>query len=67
MVIASDGLWEFMDNEEVLKTILPFYKKDRKKPGKAIEKLIQKSTSRWNKEEGVVDDTTVILLYLNVS
>lgn len=67
LVIASDGLWEFVSNKEVLDTILPFYKKDKTKPGKAIEKLIQKSTNKWVKEEGVVDDTTVIVAYLNVS
>jgi len=55
-----------MTNEQVLDIILPFYKKHRKYPNKAIEKLIIKSTAQWSKEEGVVDDTTVILVYLNV-
>jgi serine/threonine protein phosphatase PrpC len=67
LIVASDGLWEFLSNKQVLDTILPFYKKDRKRPEKAIEKLIAKSTAKWSKEEGVVDDTTVILVYLNVN
>jgi serine/threonine protein phosphatase PrpC len=52
LVIASDGLWEFLSNKEVLDIILPFYKKDKKRPGKAIDKLILKSTNKWVKEEG---------------
>lgn len=67
LIVASDGLWEFLSNKQVLDTILPFYKKDKKRPEKAIEKLIAKSTAKWSKEEGVVDDTTVILVYLNVN
>lgn len=31
LIIASDGVWEYMSNEEVLKVVLPFYqKKDHK-------------------------------------
>lgn len=67
LIVATDGLWEFVTNKQVLDTILPFYKNDKKKPEKAIDKLIQKSTARWMKEEGVVDDTTIILVYLNVT
>ena len=67
LVIASDGLWEFMDNQEVLDTILPFYKKSPKHPEKAIDKLVSKATMKWQKEEDVVDDTTVIVAYLKVT
>lgn len=67
LVIASDGLWEFMSNKQVLDVILPFYRDDRNRPGKAIEKLVQVSTNKWSKEEGVVDDITIIVVYLNVN
>lgn len=31
LIIASDGVWEYMSNEDVLKVVLPFYqKKDHK-------------------------------------
>ncbi|CAI2384423.1 unnamed protein product [Moneuplotes crassus] len=67
LVIGSDGLWEFMDNKEVLDIILPFYKKDKTKPEKAIDKLIKKASQKWSKEENVVDDITIILVYLNIN
>lgn len=67
LVVASDGLWEFLTNKQVLDLILPHYKNFPKHPEKAIDKLIQKSTAKWQKEEGVVDDTTVIIAYLNVT
>lgn len=28
MVIASDGIWEYLESEEVVKMIVPFYLKD---------------------------------------
>ena len=28
IVIASDGVWEFLSNEDVMKIVLPFWKKN---------------------------------------
>ena len=41
IVLASDGVWEFMENEDVSKLILPFYRSNSAE--KAAEALIMES------------------------
>ena len=61
IVIASDGVWEFLDNQAVTDIVLPFYKKND--PNGACRALIKESTDWWNKEDIVVDDITVIIVF----
>ena len=61
IVIASDGVWEFLDNKAVTDIVMPFYKKDD--PDGACKALIKESTEWWNKEDIVVDDITVIVVF----
>ena len=61
IVIASDGVWEFLDNKTVANIVMPFYKKND--PEGACKALIKESTEWWNKEDIVVDDITVVLAF----
>ena len=62
IVVASDGVWEFLDNDHVLKIISPFYDRgDARGAGKAI---CEEAHNRWVSQEGIVDDITVIVLFL---
>ena len=61
IVIASDGVWEFLDNNKVAEIVLPFYKKND--PDGACKALIKESTEWWNKEDIVVDDITCIVVF----
>ena len=45
MVIASDGVWEFMPNEEVAKISLPFYAKSA--PEAAANALVKEAYKKW--------------------
>lgn len=62
LVIATDGLWEFMSNEEVMDIVMA-----QKDPKVAVDLLIMEANRRWMKEEQVIDDTTVIVVYVNIS
>ena len=65
IILASDGVWEFLTNEEVAEIAKPFYKK--KNAEKAAEAIVRESYLRWKREEeGVVDDITCIILFLDV-
>lgn len=35
-------------------------------PRKAVDALVAEATARWMKEEQVVDDTSIIVVYLDV-
>ena len=61
IVVASDGIWEFLDNETVKNMVMPFYEKND--PAGACKELIKKSTEFWNQEDIVVDDITVVIAF----
>ncbi|CBZ49543.1 hypothetical protein NCLIV_000410 [Neospora caninum Liverpool] len=64
IVIASDGLWEFMTNEEVAQIVSRFL--ESKDPMGACDALIEESNRRWRLEDDVIDDTTVVVIFLDV-
>lgn len=61
IVIASDGLWEFLSNKNVAEIVMFYYKKND--PNGACKALIKESTEYWNQEDVVVDDITVIVVF----
>ena len=64
VVIASDGVWEFLENIDVAKIVYPFYL--QKNAEGAAENLVRASFKRWRKEESVIDDITCIVIFLDV-
>jgi serine/threonine protein phosphatase PrpC len=64
IVIASDGVWEFLSNDEVVRIVEPFYHQNSAE--KAAEALIKEALKRWKQEENVVDDITCIIIYLSI-
>ena len=63
LVLATDGLWEFMTNEDVLHMIVKS-KSKKHALAETVDVLIAEASKRWMKEEQVIDDTTVILATL---
>ena len=61
-MVASDGLFEFISNQEIMNII-----KDCYLSGEIVEcceYLYELSREKWIKEEEVVDDITMILVFL---
>ena len=63
MIIASDGVWEFISNEECVNFIKDYYVKNDMKA--CCEFLYKESKERWLKEEEVIDDITMILVFFD--
>jgi len=61
IVLASDGVWDFLFNQEVVELIKDFYLKDD--ISGAAEFLIEEATKRWINEDDIIDDITVILVF----
>ena len=61
MIIACDGIWEFISSQECADMIQSFYESNDLKG--CCEYLYQESSRRWLKEEEVIDDTTLILVF----
>jgi serine/threonine protein phosphatase PrpC len=65
MVVASDGIWEFLSNEAVISTVAPFYAKND--PEGACDKLVREATAAWKREDEVVDDITVVIIFFGLA
>ena len=61
MIIASDGIWEFISSQECVDMVSSFYDKNDIKG--CCQFLYDDSSQRWLKEEEVIDDTTIILVF----
>lgn len=64
-MIASDGIWDRFTNEEVMTIIAGQFYQSRDAEG-AANKLVKESVERWQTEQGMVDDITIIIAFLNV-
>ena len=60
ITITSDGIWEFLENEDVCNIIKKYYLKESAK--EATEELIKKCREIWEKGREV-DDITVITIF----
>ena len=45
IILASDGVWEFISNEEVAAIIMPHFKNNSAE--KAAEAIVKESMKRW--------------------
>ena len=64
IVVASDGVWEFLSNDEVINIVKPHYLVNSAE--KAAEALIREALKKWKQEENVVDDITCIIIFLSI-
>ena len=63
LIIASDGVWEFISSEECVNIIGKFYINNDIE--NCCEFLYDESKKRWLKEEEVVDDITMLLIFFD--
>jgi len=64
LVIASDGVWEYLENDEVMKAILPSFLKEDLQI--SAETLLKKSIDTWTKMNYARDDITFIIVKLGL-
>ena len=62
IVIASDGIWEYIDSEECIKIIKDFYENNMDAVG-GLNALVKEAFKRWKIEEDNIDDITAIVLF----
>ena len=60
--MASDGIWEFISNQEVLQLLVPFYRDGKLE--EACDALVSLAYDRWTVDDkSIVDDITLILVF----
>ena len=61
MIVCSDGIWEFISNEDVMKIANSYYQ--RNDALGLCQTLTNKSRDFWLKEDNYVDDITVVTVF----
>mmetsp|Transcript_10660 Transcript_10660/g.19234 ORF Transcript_10660/g.19234 Transcript_10660/m.19234 type:complete len:493 (+) Transcript_10660:147-1625(+) len=64
LIVASDGVWEFMPSQEVV-DFVGRLRRQGVSPDEAADMLVAEAVKRWRRNEVVVDDTTVVIVYLD--
>ena len=64
IVLASDGLWDRIPNDEVTRIVAsPFY--ERGDPEGAVQFLVKEASERWQREQGMIDDITILIVFIS--
>ena len=63
IMLASDGIFEFISSDECVNIVKDYYLKDDIEG--ALNYLYKESSKRWIMEEEVIDDITLIIIFLN--
>ena len=66
LIVASDGIWDRMSNQEITKVVMSPQYYNKKDSDAAATYLVNESVSRWQKEQGMIDDITIVIAYLNI-
>lgn len=61
LITGSDGVFEFMNSQEIVELVKNYYLKNDIKG--CAEFLIEESSKRWMREEEIIDDITVIIVF----
>ena len=66
IVCATDGIWEYLSNDDVMDTIKDIYENNGKAE-EACEILVKRASSEWIKENNkTMDDISCAIIFLNV-
>ena len=64
VILASDGLYEFISNESIAAMVVPFIKTNDCVG--ATKKLVEEAYRTWTKDGVICDDITVIVLFFKI-
>lgn len=64
IIIASDGIWEYVHGDECIKVIKSYYE-DNKDVEEAAFAMVKEAFRKWKRKEVAIDDITVILIFFD--
>ena len=62
IIIASDGLWEYISGEQCINIVKKYYEEE-KDPKEAAMDLTKEAFKKWKRKGVVIDDITVIVIF----
>ena len=64
LIIASDGIWEYLHGDDCIKIIRPFYE-ENKDWEEAAFALVKEAFRKWKRKEVAIDDITAIVVFFD--
>ena len=62
IIIASDGIWEYLNGDDCIKIVKKFYEEDYS-VDKASFALVKEAFDKWKRKEVAIDDITAIVIF----
>ena len=62
IILASDGIWEYIDSDECVNIIKDFYENNMDAIG-ALNSLVKEAFNRWKNMDDSIDDITAIVIF----
>ena len=62
IIIASDGLWEYVSGDQCIAIVKPFYEEGLDAQEAALA-LTKEAFRRWKRKEVAIDDITVVVIF----
>ncbi len=62
IIIASDGLWEYINGDQCISIVKPFYEEGQDAQEAALA-LTKEAFRRWKRKEVAIDDITIIVIF----
>ena len=64
IVIASDGVYEFLSNEDVIAIVSKY--RENGTPQSAAEEVVKIAAERWIEDDSVIDDISCIVVFVDI-
>lgn len=65
LILASDGIWEFIESDEAVEIVGKAWKAGRSDA--CCDLLVNEAVNRWKNNEDSVDDITVVIVFFSFS
>ena len=64
IIVASDGIWEYLHGDDCIRIIRPFYEENKDCEEAALA-LVKEAFRKWKRKEIAIDDITCIVLFFD--
>lgn len=64
IILASDGLWEYVSNEKVCEIVYKYYTEGGEKENELKERLYNEAKKSWEEFDVHIDDITIIVIFV---
>ena len=65
MILASDGIWEYMNNDDCSRIVKNYYEAEIGNPQEIANNLVKEAFRKWKRSETCIDDITCVVVFFD--